>query len=187
MRVLRDSPRRRRLLAVGVLGLLVAAGVAAAANPQKSVTNYVAYVNGKAGAAKSKLSPITIGYLNQEGGPIVIGKTTDVGVATAAKWINTHAGGIGGHPLKVVNCFVASAEEEGQKCDQSFANNKKVLGIVTGAVAIGNESFFSAIGGSKPVISRTASAAWATSIGRPPTTGAPAFRAAAPSRVGQGA
>lgn len=152
MRVPGDSRLRRRLLAAAAVATLLATAGLAAAGGQKSVTNYVAYVNGKKGPAKSSLSPVYIGYVNQEGGPIVIGKTTDVGVTTAVNFINKHAGGIGGHPLKVINCFISQAEEEGQKCGQQFANNKKVLAIVTGAVAIGNESMFSALGGSKPVI-----------------------------------
>jgi branched-chain amino acid transport system substrate-binding protein len=151
MRVLTPG-RLGRWLLPAALGLVAATGVAAAGPGSKSVTDYVAYVNGKAGAANPKLSPILIGYVNQEGGPIVIGKTTDNGVDIAVKWINSHAGGIGGHPLKVVNCFVAQAEEEGQKCGQQFVNNRRVTEVVEGAVAIGNESMFAAIAGTKPVI-----------------------------------
>jgi branched-chain amino acid transport system substrate-binding protein len=146
----RPARRRLTLLAVGVASVIAVAAAGAAGG--KGVTNYVGYVNGKAGAANSKLSPIEIGYVNQEGGPIVIGKTADNGVAIATKWINDKAGGIGGHPLKIVTCFIAAAEEEGQKCGEKFANDKKIAAVVTGAVAIGNESMFSAINGTKPVI-----------------------------------
>jgi branched-chain amino acid transport system substrate-binding protein len=142
--------RTARLVAAAVaVGLT--AGVAVAAGG-KSVTNYVAYVNGKAGPAKASLSPIEIGYVNQEGGQIVISNTVDDGVAFAVKWLNTKAGGIGGHPLKVVKCVVSQSEEEGQKCGQQFANDKKIVAIVTGAIGIGNGPMFSALNGSKPVI-----------------------------------
>jgi branched-chain amino acid transport system substrate-binding protein len=150
---LRSGRRPRWPVAALVAALACAVGVAAGvAGGEKSVTNYIAYVNGKAGAANAKLAPVEIGYINQEGGPIVIGKTADNGVQIATKWINSKAGGIGGHPLKVVNCFIAQSEEEGQKCGQRFANDRKIVAVVTGAVAIGNGSMFSAINGTKPVI-----------------------------------
>jgi branched-chain amino acid transport system substrate-binding protein len=154
MQVARRRHRAARHWAVVVTGLIAALGLIAAAGAggSKSVTNYVAYVNGKPGPAHPKLSPILVGYVNQEGGPIVIGKTADDGVNIAVKWINSQAGGIGGHPLKIVTCWITQSEEEGQKCGQKFANNNKIVAIVTGAVGIGNESMFAAIGGAKPVI-----------------------------------
>ena len=76
----------------------VVAVTAAVASGSTSVTNYMAYVGGKAGPAKPKLSPIKIGYVNQEGGPIVIGKTADNGVDAAVQYVNRFAGGIGGIP-----------------------------------------------------------------------------------------
>jgi branched-chain amino acid transport system substrate-binding protein len=136
---------------VPALAALVAAAVAASAT-SASVTNYVAYVGGKPGRANTKLAPIKVGYVNQEGGPIVIGKTADNGVEAGVKFVNTLARGIGGHPVVLVKCFIASSEEEGQKCGQRFANDKKIVAVVTGAVAIGTESLYAAIARSKPVI-----------------------------------
>jgi branched-chain amino acid transport system substrate-binding protein len=142
--------RRSVLAAVALAGVI---GVTTAvASDQASVTNYVAYAGGKPGAAKAKLSPIKIGYVNQEGGPIVIGKTADNGVDAAVKYVNRYAGGIGGHRIVVVKCFIASSEEEGQKCGQKFANDKSIVAVVTGAIAIGSESLYSAIAKTKPVI-----------------------------------
>jgi branched-chain amino acid transport system substrate-binding protein len=145
---------RRHLVFVAVLALAAVAGVTAAvAAKPKNVTNYVAYVGGKVGKANPKLSPIIVGYVNQEGGPIVVGKTADNGVLAGAQFVNTLAGGIGGHPIKLVQCFIATSEEEGQKCGQKFANDKRIVAVLEGAVVIGNDSFFAAIGGKKPVIS----------------------------------
>jgi branched-chain amino acid transport system substrate-binding protein len=144
---------RRHLVFLVILALAAAAGVTAAvAAKPKSVTNYVAYVGGKAGKANSTLSPIKVGYVNQEGGPIVIGKTADNGVQAAVAFVNKYAGGIGGHPIVLVQCFIASSEEQGQTCGQKFANDKQIVAVVSGAIAIGNESLYSAIGGKKPVI-----------------------------------
>ena len=47
------------------------------AAPQ-AVTNYLAYTHGKAGKANPKLSKVYIGWVNQQGGQVVIG-----GLATA--------------------------------------------------------------------------------------------------------
>jgi branched-chain amino acid transport system substrate-binding protein len=143
--------KRAALLAVTAL-VVAAVAVASAVAKAPHVTNFVAYTGGRAGKANPKLSPITIGYVNQEGGPIVVGQTADNGVQAAVDFVNKSAGGIKGHPLKLVKCFIASSEEEGQKCGQTFANNKKVVAVVMGAVVIGNDSLFSAIAGSKPVI-----------------------------------
>jgi branched-chain amino acid transport system substrate-binding protein len=147
--------RRKRagvLAVAAVVAAAVTAGLSSAASNATSVTNYLAYVGGKKGPAKATLSPIYIGYVNQEGGQIVVGKTADTGIDAAAAWLNKYAGGIGGHRIVVVKCFIASTEEEGQKCGQKFANDRRITAVLMGAVVIGNDSFFSAIGGKKPVI-----------------------------------
>jgi branched-chain amino acid transport system substrate-binding protein len=140
------------LFALAALAALVAVGTAGAAGGG-SVTNYLAYVGGKAGKANPKLSPIYVGYVNQEGGPIVVGKTADNGIQAAADFVNKFASGIGGHRVVLIKCFIATSEEEGQKCGQKFANDKRIVAVLEGAVVIGNQSFFAAIGGKKPVIS----------------------------------
>jgi branched-chain amino acid transport system substrate-binding protein len=68
------------------------------------------------------------------------------------KFLNEQAGGIGGHPVELVECFIAQNEEEGQQCGQQFANDPDIVAVVTGAVAVGMESFHAALAGSKPVI-----------------------------------
>jgi branched-chain amino acid transport system substrate-binding protein len=148
---------KRKRAAVLIVAALVTAATASVAigarSKTPSVTNYLRYVGGTSGPAKPKLSPIYIGYVNQEGGPIVVGKTADNGVDAAVAYVNRYAGGIGGHRLVVVKCFISSTEEEGQKCGQKFANDKRIVAVLEGAVVIGNDSFFAAIGNTKPVIS----------------------------------
>jgi branched-chain amino acid transport system substrate-binding protein len=68
------------------------------------------------------------------------------------QYINEEPGGIGGHPLEVVTCFVANAEEEGQQCGQQFANDDSIVAVLSGPTFIGTESFYAALAGSKPVI-----------------------------------
>jgi len=124
---------------------------AAAGGGETSVTDYIAYSGGKAGAADTSLSTIKVGYVNQEGGPIEIGPTNDDGAEIAAKYINEKAGGIGGHPVELVKCYIASTEEEGQQCGQQLANDKDVVAVLLGAVAVGAEPLYAALG-DKPVI-----------------------------------
>ncbi|HKO26799.1 MAG TPA: ABC transporter substrate-binding protein [Solirubrobacteraceae bacterium] len=118
----------------------------------KSVTNYLSYVGGKAGKADSSLPPVTIGFVNQQGGQQTIGPLATTGAQIAVKYINTELGGIDGHPLVLKTCFIRSAEEEGTTCAQQFLANKSISVIDEGAVAIGDQSLQSTLGTTKPVI-----------------------------------
>jgi branched-chain amino acid transport system substrate-binding protein len=118
----------------------------------QSVTNYLSYVGGKAGAADKSLPPVTIGFVNQQGGQQSIGPLATTGAQIAVKYINSELGGIDGHPLVLKTCFIRSAEEEGTTCAQGFLANKSISVIDEGAVAIGDQSFQSTIGTAKPVI-----------------------------------
>ncbi len=131
----------------------IALGREAAGGP---VTNYVTYVGGKSGAANAKLSPVVIGAVNTQGGQVLVGPGWTKGVQTAVDYVNRYLGGIQGHPLKVSTCFTTSAEEEGTKCGQKFANDKRISAVLLGAVAVGNQSFYAALGGKKPIVSGVA-------------------------------
>jgi branched-chain amino acid transport system substrate-binding protein len=117
-----------------------------------SVTNYLTYVDGKAGKANPSLPPVTIGWVNQQGGQQVIGALATNGAQLAVKYVNDQLGGIGGHPLVLSTCFITSAEEEGTTCAQKFLANKSISVIDVGAVAIGIQSLYSTLGTAKPVI-----------------------------------
>ena len=116
------------------------------------MTNYLTYVDGKAGKANPSLPPVTVGWVNQQGGQQVIGALATNGAQLAVKYINDQAGGIDGHPLVLSTCFITSAEEEGTTCAQKFLANKSISVIDVGAVAIGIQSLYSTLGTSKPVI-----------------------------------
>jgi branched-chain amino acid transport system substrate-binding protein len=119
---------------------------------QASVTNYLTYVDGKAGKANPSLPPVDIGFVNQQGGQQVIGALATNGAQLAVKYVNDQLGGVDGHPVKLVTCFITSAEEEGTTCGQKFLANKSVSVIEEGAVAIGVQSLYATIGTAKPVI-----------------------------------
>ena len=118
----------------------------------QSVTDYVKYTGGPGGKADDSLPPVYIGWINQQGGQVEIGHFATDGAQLAVKYANAELGGVGGHPIQLVTCFIASAEEEGTVCAQKFLANKKVNVIELGGVAVGVQSFFGTLGGAKPVI-----------------------------------
>jgi branched-chain amino acid transport system substrate-binding protein len=98
------------------------------------------------------LSPVDIGYVNQQGGPTAVGLLATNGAQMAVNYINKQLGGVDGHPVQLVTCFIAAAEEEGTTCAQKFLANKNVHVVAMGGVAIGVQSFYSTLGGALPVI-----------------------------------
>jgi len=149
----------RRLVIVGVLAVafaVVVPGALGGSSAAGPVTNYLTYVGGKAGKANPKLSPIVIGAINTQGGQVLVGPNWTKGAELAVKYVNTYLGGVQGHPVVLSECFTTSAEEEGTKCGQKFANDKRISVIEFGAVAVGNQSFYAALGGKKPIVSGVA-------------------------------
>ena len=65
-------------------------------------------------------------------------------------------GGVGGHPVVLVQCFIKSNEEEGTTCGQKLVNDKRISVIATGAVATGAQSLHATIRGAKPVVTGVA-------------------------------
>src|SRR5262245_38618954 len=149
---LRLARRRTVGLAALLVLTLVAAVSAMAAAPPPQVLNYQVYVGGK-GKAKANLPPVTIGFINGQGGPpnFDFPQPTRV-IQAAVRMINGELGGIQGHPVKLATCFIAQAEEEGVRCGQQMANDKNVKVILYGAVVVGNQSIYATIKGSKPII-----------------------------------
>jgi branched-chain amino acid transport system substrate-binding protein len=119
---------------------------------EKSVTDYQAYVGGKAGKADSSKSTVYIGWVNQQGGQQEIGGAATDGADLAVKLVNEQLGGIDGHPVALKKCFIKNAEEEGTTCGQKLGNDKSVSAIVLGGIAIGIQPFYSTIAGRKTVI-----------------------------------
>jgi branched-chain amino acid transport system substrate-binding protein len=137
------------VLAVG-LGLTIPVALGGATS-STAVTNYVQFVGGKAGKANPKLKPVVIGWVNQQGGQAEIGPLATPAAETAVKLVNDSLGGIDGHPLKLKECFIRSAEEEGTKCGQQMLNDKSVSVVLIGGIGI-DQSMYAALGGKKPVV-----------------------------------
>ncbi|MEI8051411.1 MAG: hypothetical protein WCI12_08250 [Actinomycetes bacterium] len=165
MAIIRNS---RTLSALRTAGVLVAAGALAAAcssggsgssssttsggssNTKVDNTLALAYTGGKAGAADSMATPVKIGYVNQQFGSPSFPENT-AGAALAVKYINKELGGVKGHPLELVSCYV-STEEDGQKCGTQMLNDSSIHLVVTGTLTVGNDSLYKVLGGQKPII-----------------------------------
>ncbi|MCD9199062.1 ABC transporter substrate-binding protein [Aeromicrobium wangtongii] len=123
---------------------------AVADNPA-AVTDLVKYTGGSAGAADDSLEPVTLGWVNQQGGALGFPSATD-GAEAAVKYINKNLGGIGGHPVKLETCFVVENEQDGNACGLKLVNNKAVKTVLFGSTITGNQSFLAVNKGQKPVL-----------------------------------
>ena len=68
------------------------------------------------------------------------GRSWTPAVETAVKYANDRLRGVGGHPIVLKKCFIKNAEEEGTRCGQLMANDKRVSVVLWGGVVIGNQS-----------------------------------------------
>ncbi|SHN15175.1 ABC transporter substrate-binding protein [Cryptosporangium aurantiacum] len=115
----------------------------------ESVRTMLAYTGGKEGTADK--TPITIGYVNSEGGPNAFPDYTTQ-IESAVALVNSKLGGIDGHPIQLKKCLVPGVEEQGQKCAQEFLSDPKVVAVLEGALDTGAQSFHSTLGGKLPVL-----------------------------------
>jgi branched-chain amino acid transport system substrate-binding protein len=155
MRSAAGTPLRRLAIVLGAVAVALAITVPIALSSGSArgpVTNYVTYTGGKPGKANARLSPVVIGAINTQGGQVLVGPGWTNGIRTAVQYVNRYLGGVQGHPLVVSYCFTTSAEEEGTKCGQKFANDKRIKVVAFGAVAVGNQSFYAALGNNKPTV-----------------------------------
>ena len=105
---------------------------------------YAKYVGGT-GKANPKLSPVVVGVVNQQGGTEAVAPEWTTGAEIAVKHINQHTGGIDGHPLRIVTCFIPDTVSSATTCGQKFANTKAIAQVSAGAIFIGNQALESAI------------------------------------------
>lgn len=114
---------------------------------------FAKYVGAKTvGPANSKLSPVTVGWVNAQGG-IVQSPESTISVNAAVSVINKYLGGVGGgHPLKLKQCFVVQSEAEGQACAQEFDNNPSVKFVLEGVMPFGSTGFMQTNNGKLPVL-----------------------------------
>jgi branched-chain amino acid transport system substrate-binding protein len=153
-------PHVRRGLGLAALAISVAAlsacssGTPTSSGTAAKLSNYHAsaeYLGVSAGKADSSKSPVTLGWVNEQGGSSSSPEAT-AGALAAISVINDYIGGIDGHPLKLKTCFVASSEEQGQTCAQEMYNDPSVIGVLTGATGLSSPALHSTLAGKKPVL-----------------------------------
>src|SRR6476469_1497214 len=155
MRSAAGTPLGRLAIVLGAVAVALAVTVPiglSSGSARGPVTNYVTYTGGKVGKANARLSPVVIGAINTQGGQVLVGPGWTNGIKSAVQDVNRYLGGVQGHPLVVSYCFTTSAEEEGTKCGQRFANDRRIKVVEFGAVAVGNQSFYAALGNNKPTV-----------------------------------
>jgi branched-chain amino acid transport system substrate-binding protein len=155
MRSAAATPLGRLAVVFGVIAVAAAVTVPIALGNESAVgpvTNYRTYVGAKGVRANARLAPVWIGAINTQGGQVLVGPGWTNGIRTAVQYVNNYLGGVQGHPLKVSYCFTTSAEEDGTKCGQRFANDRRIKVVQFGAVAVGNQSFYAALGKAKPAV-----------------------------------
>jgi len=120
----------------------------------KELSAALDYVGVKApAAANPKLSTISIGWVSDQTTLTGVGHTgNNAGAQTAALLLNQKLGGIKGHPVKLVTCFIKQSDADGATCAQNMLNNSAVHLIVTGELLTGEASFINTIAGKKPLL-----------------------------------
>ncbi len=123
-----------------------------ASHTSSTVSNSYAlqYTAGTPGRADPSKTPVTIGYVNEEGGVLSFPEATQ-GADAAVAYVNDELGGVGGHRLVLEKCVVQT-EEDGQKCGVQLANDPAVSLVLTGTLEVGSQSLYSVLAGKKPVI-----------------------------------
>jgi branched-chain amino acid transport system substrate-binding protein len=109
------------------------------------VTNFQSYVGGSGGTSGA---PVTIGWVNEQGGPPsqTFPEATRAAQATV-KYINSQLGGVHGHPVQLATCYISTSEAQGTTCGQQMLNTKGVEVIAEGLAAVGNASMYSVLNG----------------------------------------
>lgn len=110
------------------------------------VTNFLEYVCGTSGKANPKLSPVYVGYVNEQNGPADVDDSATTAVEATVKLVNDQLGGIDGHKLVLDTCFIPETVAAAAQCGQEFADNPKIQSVIVGTILIvGNEAFEDAL------------------------------------------
>lgn len=143
---------RWRVVGSGVLttGLVLAWAPSSAATTipadDAAVTGWALdYTRSPGGPADGE--PIRLGYANSE--PFAPEAT--LGIDAAVAFANAELGGAGGRPIELVRCAITTVEDAAA-CGAQFANDDAIAMVLTGSIVVGNNEFYAAVGGSKPVL-----------------------------------
>jgi branched-chain amino acid transport system substrate-binding protein len=100
--------------------------------PSASATGSVAPSGDPLGVPnKATGTPITVGLLNLENGPVTFPMVRQ-GIEAAIAYVNDYKGGLGGHPIKLVHCETDSQPATSQRCANQILDQKPAF-ILGGA------------------------------------------------------
>lgn len=117
-----------RNIALAIALALVAAGVAACGGGEKAAKQAPSVTTTAQGPATGK--PITVGFLNQEKGAAAF-PDFGSGARAARDHLNDDLGGIGGRPLRFVECLTDGSPESSIDCANRFVE-AKVVAVLQG-------------------------------------------------------
>jgi branched-chain amino acid transport system substrate-binding protein len=117
--------------------------------PASAIAVAAKYVGAKSTGQAKASTPITIGYVNSQGGVPSFPDTT-AGADTAVEFVNHDLDGIDGHPLKLVSCFSATSVAQTQTCGERMVDNSKIPAVIQGNVVFGDLT--GSINARKPVL-----------------------------------
>jgi branched-chain amino acid transport system substrate-binding protein len=118
-----------------------------------SIKASLKYTGGTAGKANPKLSPIGVGWANEDQG-IAPQPGITHNVEAAFKFINDYLGGANGHPLELITspqCVLGATEAQGTLCAQALLNNPATKVILFGYAPVGGRSFLATAEAQKKV------------------------------------
>jgi branched-chain amino acid transport system substrate-binding protein len=127
------------------------AAASSSASPAISASVGVKYAGGGTVGKKATGTPITIGWVNQQGGTPSYPEGT-VAFDAAITYINDQLDGIDGHPITIVSCYIVASTQQAQECGEQMVDNSSVVAIALGSTSLGNEEFHQTVDGKKPVI-----------------------------------
>jgi len=132
-------------------GSATAEAGAGGASIEEAAAELRAFVGGTEGPADDAKAPITLGYVNDEGGVPSFPEAT-VAADAAVRLVNEHLGGLDGHPIKLDKCLIAGSEEQGQGCAQRFRNDAAIPGVIEVSASVGAGAYHATMAGAKPTI-----------------------------------
>jgi branched-chain amino acid transport system substrate-binding protein len=131
------------LAAIAACALLVSAcggDDTSSSNASKSAATATPDASAALGTAnKATGSPITVGLLNLESGPVTFPEYRQAAEA-AVKYINDYKGGIGGHPVQLESCATDGQPATSARCAGQVADKKPAF-VLGGADTGGPGSF----------------------------------------------
>jgi branched-chain amino acid transport system substrate-binding protein len=99
-------------------------GTTSGSSPSASTTSSASPSGDPLGTPnKATGTPITVGLLNLENGPVTF-PMIRAGIEAAISYVNDYKGGLGGHPIKLVHCETDSQPATSQRCANQILDQK---------------------------------------------------------------